>query len=138
MSRYYETDEEQEANKKGHSDAQHNRRDYDHDKYSDEPEDLAYWQGRKDEEAKMRIEEEERQMEIDREQREFERQKQQEEDHEVEEEELQQLEIQQEEQEFEKLMEGEENDMESQDDERPITEEDLFRDIQRDEREDND
>jgi hypothetical protein len=138
MNRYYETDEEQEANKKGHKDVQNNRRDYDHDNYSDEPEDVAYWHGRKDEESLQRIREEERQIEADREQREFERQKQQEEEHQVEEEELQQLEIRQEEQEFEGLMENEENDMQSQDDERPITEEGLFNDILRDEREDND
>ena len=138
MSRYYETDEEQEADKQGHSDARNNRKDYDNHDYFNEPTDIAYTQGRKDEEAKMRIEEEERQMEIDREQREFERQKQQEELHDVEEEELQQLQIQQEEQEFEGLMEHEQHDMESQDDELPITEEDLFRDILRDEREDND
>ena len=138
MNRYYETDEEQDADKQGHKDAQFNRRNYNHDKYSDEPEDIAYWNGRKDEEAKIRIAEEERQMEEDRQQREFERQKQQEEEREVEEEELQQLEVQQEVQEFEQLTENEENDMQSQDDERPITEEDLFNDILRDEREDND
>ena len=133
MSRYYDTEEEQEANKQGHSDARNNRRDYDNHEYFNEPTDIAYTQGRKDEEAKMRIEEEDRLMEEDRLQREFERQKQQEEEHQVE-----QLEIREEEQEFEQLMEGEQHDMESQDDERPCTEEDLFRDILRGEREDND
>ena len=74
MSRYYETDEEYDADKKGHKDVQHNRRDYDHDKYSDEPEDIAYWNGIKDEERKQRIENEERQMEADREERDHQKQ----------------------------------------------------------------
>ena len=135
MSRYYETDEELEANKEGHRDVQHNRRNYEHDRYSDEPEDIAYWQGRHDEERKQRIEEEERQMEADREQREFERQKQAEANQrERDEEDSDQQTVG----DFDALMEREQRDMESQDDERPSNEEDLFRDILRDEREDND
>jgi hypothetical protein len=151
MSRYYDTDEEQEADKLGHKDAQRNRKDYDHDKYSDEPNDVAYWQGRKDEERKIQIEEEERQMEIDREQREFERQKREEANQREREEDSDQQSVS----DFDALMENERHDMESQDedlanhyrglpddtqsedDERPYSEEDLFRDILRDEREDN-
>lgn len=147
MSRYYETDEEQEANKLGHTDQQRGRRDYDHDKYSDEPSDVAYWQGRKDEEAKQRIEEEERQIEEDRQQQEFERQKREEESRQDEEDSDQQTVT-----DFDALMEREQHDMESQDDdlrihyrglqdsqseddEVPYTEEGLFNDILRNERE---
>ena len=149
MSRYYDTDEERDANKEGHVDQQRHRTSYDHDKYSDNPEDIAYWQGRNDEERKMRIEEEERQMEADREQREFERQMREEESRQNEEDADQQSVS-----DFDALMEREHRDMESQDDdlktyyrglpdntqseddERPCTEEDLFRDILRDEWED--
>jgi hypothetical protein len=158
MRRIYETDEEQEANKQGHKDAQNNRRNYDHDKYSDEPEDIAYWQGRKDEETKLRIEEEERQMEADRQQQEFERQKREEETRQNEEDSDHQTVD-----DFDALMKNERHDMESQDDEGaivtayyrgipeemwndsqsrddevPYTEEQLFNDIIRDEREEND
>lgn len=124
MSRFYETEEEYDANKQGHRDVQHNRRDYDHDRYSDEPQDIAYWQGRQDEERKQRIEEEERLMEEDRLQREFER-------------EMRQRERQAEDEDIDAQTISDFDAMESQDDERPCTEEDLFRDILRDEREDN-
>jgi hypothetical protein len=158
MSRYYETDEEQEANKLGHKDAQHNRRDYDHDKYSDEPEDLAYWQGRKDEEAKIRIEEEERQIEEDerqieedRQEREFERQMQEEANQrEHEEYQLQKMEEDSDQQtvsDFDVMVSQDDDskshyhglpdDTQSEDDERPITEQELFNDILRDERNEN-
>ena len=150
MSRYYDTQEEYDANKEGHNDQQRHRINYEHDRHSDEPEAIAYWQGRQDEETKMRIEEEERQMEADREQREFERQMREEETRQNEEDSDQQSVS-----DFDALMEHEQHDMESQDedlkshyhglpddtqsedDERPITEQDLFNDILRNEREDN-
>lgn len=140
MGRYYDTQEEYDANKEGHNDQQRHRINYEHDKYSDEPEDIAYWQGRQDEERKMRIEEEERQMEEDRQQREFERQLQEERER-AEYEEYLQIEAENADQQsvsdFDALMEREENDMQSQDDERPYTEEELFNDILKDEREEN-
>jgi len=135
MSRFYDTQEEYDANKEGHNDQQRHRINYEHDRHSDDPEAIAYWQGRQDEERKMRIEEEERQMEADREQREFERQMQMEANaRERDEEDSDQQVVS----DFDELLEREQNDMESQDDERPRNEENLFRDIQRDEREDND
>jgi hypothetical protein len=129
MSRFYDTQEEYDANKEGHSDQQRHRINYEHDKYSDDPEAVAYWQGRQDEERKQRIEEEERQMEQDREQREFERQ--------MREEEIRSREQQAEDEDIDEQTVSDYDAMESQDDERPCTEEDLFRDILRDEREDN-
>jgi hypothetical protein len=136
MSRRYFSYEEEEADKQGHNDVQHHRKDFDHDKYSDNLEDIAYWQGRQDEERKMRIEEEERQMEADREQREFERQMREEEIRSREQQQEDEDSDQQSVSDFDALMEREHHDMESQDDERPCSEEDLFRDILRDERED--
>ena len=131
MNRSYFTWEEQEADKQGHEDERRHRSDYEHDKNALDGVDRAYWDGRKDEARNQRIEEEERQMEADREQREFERRKQEEEDRDRAEDDY----LRQEREDFENRMMRE--DMESQDDEYPITEEDLFREIEEDERNDN-
>lgn len=56
MSRTYFTWQEEEANKAGHSDERRNQADYDHDKYSDNPEDIAYWEGRNDEKDDIEVE----------------------------------------------------------------------------------
>ena len=82
MSRHYYTWEENEAYKEGRKDEERHRRSFDHDKYSDNPDDLAYFQGRRDEETRQRIEEEERMMREEQErleqEREYERKRQEE------------------------------------------------------------
>jgi len=62
MRRSYYTYEEQEAYNEGRHDESHNRRNYEHDRYSDEPADQAYFQGRKDEEREERVRQEEREQ----------------------------------------------------------------------------
>ena len=63
MYRNYYTYEESEAYKEGKHDESHNRRNYEHDRYSDKPADQAYWQGREDEKREERAREEERERE---------------------------------------------------------------------------
>jgi hypothetical protein len=56
MSRIYPTWQEEEANKAGHDDERRNIANYDHDKFSDNPEDIAYWEGRNEEKDEIEIE----------------------------------------------------------------------------------
>lgn len=60
MRRSYFSFEEQEAYNSGRRDASNHRLDYEHDRYSSEPTDQAYWQGRVDEAREDRIRQEER------------------------------------------------------------------------------
>lgn len=62
MYRHYYSREEEDAYKEGLRDEEHNRRNYEHDKYSDDPVDQAYWNGRRDQQR-----EEERKQEEERE-----------------------------------------------------------------------
>lgn len=63
MNRSYHTFSEQEAYHNGRQDVSNHRRDYEHDRYSNDASDQAYWQGRVDEEREIRIRQEERERE---------------------------------------------------------------------------
>jgi len=123
MHRSYFTWEEEDANKQGHQDEQRHRTNYDHDKYSDKPEDIAYFEGRKDEERQERIREEERQMQ---EADEREQQRQMSEQREREEEDFAEM-MELERLEYQEYLESQRS---------PTTEEELFNKIINDERED--
>jgi hypothetical protein len=60
MYRRYYTHEEREAYKEGRRDESYDRYNYDYDRYSDNAEDRAYWQGREDEKREERMRWEER------------------------------------------------------------------------------
>jgi hypothetical protein len=135
MYRSYFSYEEEEANKQGHIDEQRHRTDYDHDKYSDNPVDIAYWEGRKDEERQERIREEERLMQEDAEREQHRRLIEQQDREEQQFAELMELERQAElEKEYEEALRL--NKIESPV-ETPITEQELFHQILNDEREEN-
>lgn len=59
----YRSFEENEARKEGYRDSEQNRRDYYHDRYATEGVDRAYWDGRKEQERDERRREEEREEE---------------------------------------------------------------------------
>ena len=148
IMRHYFSYEEDEAYKEGKRDEERNRTDYYHDKYAYDGEDRAYWDGRKDEqEAERRREEEredeerrereeerrnherrERAAEYERQQEEYERQRYEDDMREIELEKRREIDV---ERQFE-------NDCATEEyiNEIPITEEELFNQIQEDERRD--
>ena len=67
----YRSYEENEARKEGYRDSEQGRRDYYHDKHAIEGVDHAYWEGRKEQERDERRREEEREQERMREEEEY-------------------------------------------------------------------
>ena len=132
MYKSYFSCEEEEAHKQGHENQRYHRTDYEHDKYSDNPEDLAYFDGIKEERQVQEREAGERELEMLREQQEYESRMIEQEIQDSEEQ-LAGAQQEYEVEEFSQLMENEAS--ESQDDEFPITERELFNDILNDERE---
>ena len=129
--RHYFSWEEDEANKQGHDDEKHHRSDYTHSKYAYDGEDRAYWDGRDDEAKEMRRQREEREEEERQEREDQERHMRRMEAQR--EEERQQEEEEYERQRYEDDMR--ERDMEEQQrNEMPISEEELFNQIEEDER----
>lgn len=137
MGRHYFSHQEDEAYRDGRRDEEYGRRNYDHDRYSSNPVDQAYWEGRRDEERdeeRRREEEREMEREMERQQeREYERRMQEERDYEM------MLQAQIEDQMmaerayFEEYPEPEIEDIPPENCS-PYTEEQLFMDIQEDER----
>ena len=149
-NRSYFTWEEQEAYKQGKQDESHHRTDFDHDRFAYDGEDRAYWDGRKDEQDEE--ERQERQRQEEQQQQEAEEELRYERDRQ-EERQYQEMIADMQEQErlaFEKGLHEEDsdrqtirdydamNDTQSQDDETPSSERDLFRQIIDDERNDLD
>jgi uncharacterized protein with WD repeat len=132
---YYFSWEEDEANKLGHDDEKHHRSDYTHSKFAFDGEDRAYWEGR-EEEAKAEKrreeerEEEERQEREEQERIERRRYREAEEERQREQEDLREYENQYindaEEEEYNRVM----NEIA----ETPSTEQELFMQIEEDER----
>lgn len=138
MGRHYFSYQEDEAYREGRRDEEYGRRNYDHDRYSSDPVDQAYWEGRRDEERdEERRREEEREMEREMEcqrEREYERQRQEEMEYDM----MLQAQIEDqmeaERQYYEKqLIEGGFEEIPPEDCS-PCTEEELFMQIQEDER----
>jgi hypothetical protein len=67
MSRHYISHEEDEAYREGKHDERRHSRTYKYDKYSEEPNDVAYFHGREDEAHNERRREEEKQLEEEQE-----------------------------------------------------------------------
>lgn len=76
-SRHYFSWEEEEANKLGHIDERSYRSDFTHDRYAYDGEDRAYWDGREDEAKERKRREEEQEEEEAREREEDERRERQ-------------------------------------------------------------
>lgn len=136
MGRYFYTHEENEAYREGRIDEERHRHNYERDRYSNDPADEAYFLGRKDVEREERIREEEEEYErqrIEAQERRREEERRRDEEYET------YLQMQMEEQ-----MEAEHAYWEEQAHEQeippeieypePITEEELFMQIQEDER----
>jgi hypothetical protein len=133
MSRSYFSWEESEAYKEGRNDEERHRTNYNYEKYSDEPKDRAYFDGRKDQEREDERREEETRELREQEEREERRREEQ---------------RMQEEQEFDAQMTAQMEDDYRYDEmmarqnepdypeppsEMPTTEEELFHDIQKNE-----
>ena len=144
MSKTYFSYEESEAHQQGHDDQKYHRSNYDHERYSDDVVDIAYWEGRKDEQREQEREANEREQERLQEEQAI----MMEEENRFHED--QQARAYEEYQEylyneanpdletvndFDALMEREMYDAQCQDDEIGITERDLFNDIINEERE---
>lgn len=126
MSRHYYDWDESQAYKDGRSDVERGRRDYGHDRYAYDGVDRAYWDGRKDEEREVH-EREEREEE---ERREYEHQER-----------LYQERRDREQEEYIEMIRAEEEGALEEFDPpfyaTPSTEEDLFRQILEDERDEH-
>jgi len=130
MSRHYFSYEEEQAYKEGRHDEERHRRDYSHDRYAFDGEDRAYWDGRKDEEHdehEHREREEQERMEEERMERQREERRREDEEYEM----YLQSQIEQQ----ENLQSRKEQEMPKPDENcQPITEEELFMQIEKDER----
>lgn len=147
MSRNYFSWEEEEAYKQGKRDEEYRHTDFDHDRFAYDGVDRAYYDGRKDEKDEEDRQESQRREE--EQQREAEEELRLERDRQEEQEYLDML-ADAERQEIERISEDADRqvvsdfdalmreDMQSQDDETPCSEEDLFRQIIDDERNDLD
>lgn len=121
MSRRYQSSEENQAYKEGYRDNEQGRRDYYHNKYAMEGIDRAYWDGRKDNEREKR--ECKEQEEMERQAQEEDARKQEQQRREEEDEYNQYLQA--------KMEQQMEDDLATI----PSTEEELFMQIEEDERE---
>ncbi len=129
--RTYWTSEENEAYKEGRIDESRHRTNYNHDRYSSDPDDEAYFQGRKDVEREECVRQEEEEMQCQWQEAEARKQEQEENNRREYE---QYLEAMAEHQYDEMLIEQE---IMNELSEVPSTEEELFMQIQEDERKEN-
>ena len=141
MKKFYFSQEENKAYDEGRKDERHHRHDYNHDKYATDGADRAYWDGRihQHQEEKQHQLQEQQELEIEQQQEERRYERHKEEQRQLQEQEKYLMEEQRQEDTEAEMWWDYENPPKEQPpndffaDEIPITEEDLFRQIKKDE-----